>query len=212
MISGTNLSRLTITNTTGLFGGTLTNRATNKAISISGAVLQKLNAGYGYFLGTNQSGSVGLGDFPPSAPAFPTNGMVLIPAGPFTMGNSIGDSYITDADPTNVYVSAFYMDTNLVSYSQWQSLYGWATKHGYGFVNAGAAKTANHAAGKVDWCDAVKWCNARWQQAGLTPVYYTDAALTQVYRNGEATPYVNWTANGYRLPTEASGRRRRGVG
>jgi formylglycine-generating enzyme required for sulfatase activity len=49
----------------------------------------------------------------------------------------------------------------------------------------------------------VKWCNARSQLAGLTPVYYTDAALTQVYKTGEMTPYVNWAANGFRLPTEA---------
>ena len=45
----------------------------------------------------------------------PPTGMVLIPAGSFTMGNSIGDSDITDANPTNVYVLPFYMDTNLVS-------------------------------------------------------------------------------------------------
>ena len=56
----------------------------------------------------------------------------------------------------------------------------------------------------VDWYDAVKWCNARSQQAGLTPVYYTDAGMTQVYTNGYADAvYVNWAANGYRLPTEA---------
>jgi formylglycine-generating enzyme required for sulfatase activity len=55
----------------------------------------------------------------------------------------------------------------------------------------------------VDWYDTVKWCNARSQQAGKTPVYYTDAGLTQVFTNGEVTPYVNWTASGYRLPTEA---------
>ena len=56
----------------------------------------------------------------------------------------------------------------------------------------------------VNWYDCVKWCNARSQQEGLTPVYYTDAGLTQVYTNGETTTvYANWTANGYRLPTEA---------
>src|SRR5438034_9715585 len=49
----------------------------------------------------------------------------------------------------------------------------------------------------------VKWSNARSEQAGLTPVYYTDAGLTQVYSTGEVTPYVNWAVNGYRLPTEA---------
>jgi formylglycine-generating enzyme len=52
-------------------------------------------------------------------------------------------------------------------------------------------------------CDCVKWCNARSQQAGKTPVYYTDAGFTQVYTTGEVTPYVNWSAQGYRLPTEA---------
>ncbi len=130
-------------------------------------------------------------------------GMALIPAGSFTMGNSIGDSDITDATPTNITVSAFYMDINLVSYAQWQSVYFWATNLGYGFMSAGAGKAANHPVQTVDWYDSVKWSNARSQQAGLTPVYYTDAVLTQVYTNGEVTPYMNMSANGYRLPTEA---------
>ena len=138
---------------------------------------------------------------PPTA-----DGMALIPAGVFTMGDTLdGES---DAIPTNVYVSAFYMDVNLVSSNQWAAVYNWATNHGYRFVNAGAGKAANHPVQTVDWYDCVKWCNARSQQAGLTPVYYTDAGLTQVYTNGDntsspTTVYVNWTANGYRLPTEA---------
>jgi formylglycine-generating enzyme len=131
----------------------------------------------------------------------PTN-MVLIPAGAFTMGDTLdGES---DATPTvSVTVSAFYMDVNLVSYSQWQTVYNWATNHGYSFANAGSGKAANHPVQTMDWNDTVKWCNARSQQAGLTPVYYTDAGLTQVYTNGEVTVYVNWAVNGYRLPTEA---------
>jgi formylglycine-generating enzyme len=130
-------------------------------------------------------------------------GMALIPAGAFTMGNSIGDSDITDASPTNVTVSAFFMDVNLVSYSQWQSVCSWATNHGYDFANAGAGKAANHPVQTVDWYDCVKWSNARSVQAGLTPVYYTDAGFAHAYTNGSMTPYVNWTASGYRLPTEA---------
>ena len=43
-------------------------------------------------------------------------GMAQIPAGAFTMGNSSGDRDITDAGTVSVNVSAFYMDTNLVSY------------------------------------------------------------------------------------------------
>ena len=133
----------------------------------------------------------------------PPVGVVFIPAGMFTMGDTLdGES---DAVPvTNVFVSAFYMDINLVSYNQWQSVYNWATNSGYGFDHAGSGKGINHPVQSVSWYDAVKWCNARSQQAGLTPMYYTDAGLTQVYTNGRTlNPYVNWTANGYRLPTEA---------
>jgi formylglycine-generating enzyme required for sulfatase activity len=131
-------------------------------------------------------------------------GMVLIPAGSFTMGNSINDDDITDASPVSVYVSAFYMDANLVNWSQWLSVYYWATDHGYGFNNTGAGKAVNHPVDTLDWYDTVKWCNARSQQAGKTPVYYTDAGLTRIYTNGEpATLYPNWAVSGYRLATEA---------
>ncbi len=56
--------------------------------------------------------------------------------------------------------------------------------------------------GSVNWYDVVKWCNARSQTEGRVPAYYTDAALTQVYKTGEVAAYVKWDA-GYRLPTEA---------
>ena len=131
----------------------------------------------------------------------PPAGMALIPAGIFTMGDTLdGES---DAVPTNATVSGVYMDVNLVSYAQWQAVYGFATNHGYGFTNTGAGKASNHPVQTVDWYDAVKWCNARSQQAGLAPVYYLNTNFTQVYTNGEVTPYANWAANGYRLPTEA---------
>jgi formylglycine-generating enzyme required for sulfatase activity len=132
----------------------------------------------------------------------PPSGMALIPAGSFLMGDTLDGE--GDAIPTTVYVSGCYMDTNLVSYSQWQSIYSYATGQGYGFDDAGSGKAANHPVQTVDWYDVVKWSNARSQQAGLTPVYYKDADLTQVYTSGQVlNPYVNWTASGYRLPTEA---------
>jgi formylglycine-generating enzyme required for sulfatase activity len=132
-----------------------------------------------------------------------SDGMALIPAGWFTIGDTLdGES---DAMPAYLYVSGFYMDTNLVSYSQWQTVYDMATNSGYGFESLeGLGKAANHPVQTVNWYDVVKWSNARSQQAGLTPVYYTDAAMTQVYTNGDTdTVYANWADNGYRLPTEA---------
>jgi formylglycine-generating enzyme required for sulfatase activity len=133
----------------------------------------------------------------------PPVGMALIPAGAFTMGDTLdGES---DALPVSVTVSGFYLDTNLVSYSQWLAVYNWATNHGYDFDNAGSGKAANHPVQTIDWYDCVKWCNARSEMGGLTPAYYTTAAQTVVYRTGDldlTNSCVNWRA-GYRLPTEA---------
>jgi formylglycine-generating enzyme required for sulfatase activity len=137
----------------------------------------------------------------------PPLGMVLIPAGAFTMGNSIAaDTDITDAAPVNTMVSAFYMDVNEVTLSQWQAVYFWAKDNGYTDLPAGGGKGANHPVHTVSWYDCVKWCNARSEQAGKVPVYYTNDAQTTVYKTGNvdvSNAQVKWTANGYRLPTEA---------
>ena len=70
--------------------------------------------------------------------------------------------------------------------------------------NPGSGKAANHPVYDVNWYDCVKWCNARSQQEGKRPVYFTDAGMTQVYTNGDMDAvYANWSGQGYRLPTEA---------
>jgi len=137
------------------------------------------------------------------AVATPPPGMVLIPAGTFTMGDSVDG--MGDAVLVSTTVSAFYMDVNEVTLSQWQSVYLWALDQtpAYGFTNAGAGKAANHPVQAVNWHDCVKWCNARSEQAGKTPVYYTDAGFTTVYRTGQVAVFADWAAEGYRLPTEA---------
>jgi formylglycine-generating enzyme required for sulfatase activity len=135
----------------------------------------------------------------------PPSGMVLIPAGSFTMGDVADNNEDGDAAPTVTYVSAFYMDQYDVTYALWQTVYNWATNHGYSFDDAGAGKAANHPVQTVDWYDCLKWCNARSEMQGRTPAYYTTAAQTSVYRAGDlgvAYGCVNWSA-GYRLPTEA---------
>jgi formylglycine-generating enzyme required for sulfatase activity len=129
-------------------------------------------------------------------------GMALIPAGSLTMGDTLdGES---DAIPTLVYVSAFYMDVNLVSLSQWTSVYSYATNHGYSFADPGSGTATNYPVESVQWYDCVAWCNARSVLAGLTPVYYSDADFTQLYMNAaETNVYMDMTNSGYRLPTEA---------
>ena len=134
-------------------------------------------------------------------------GMVLIPAGSFAMGNCMGpgDGDSDELPLHTVFVSAFYMDTHLVSKALWDQVYQWAITNGYRFDYAGLGKAASHPVQTINWYDVVKWCNARSEKEGRTPAYYTAAAQTNVYRTGQTNVlngWVKWTA-GYRLPTEA---------
>jgi formylglycine-generating enzyme len=139
-------------------------------------------------------------------------GMALIPGGSFLMGNFIvsnfyntatNDPDITDATPIAITVSSFYMDVNLVSFSQWTNVYGYGTSHGYSFGSAGSGTGTNYPVEVVSWYACVAWCNARSTQAGLTPVYYSDSGFTQVFTNASGIVYMNMMNSGYRLPTEA---------
>lgn len=156
---------------------------------------------------SNIPASAVTGTLPASQVATPPPGMVLIPAGEFTMGNSVAaDTDITNAAPVSTTVSPFYMDVNEVTLSQWQSVYYWAADNGYTDLPAGTGKGPNHPVQTVSWYDVVKWCNARSEQAGKTPVYYTDGAQTTIYKTGNVDltiAQVKWSAAGYRLPTEA---------
>jgi formylglycine-generating enzyme required for sulfatase activity len=137
----------------------------------------------------------------------PATGMALIPAGSFTMGNCMdpNEGWSDELPLHSVYVSAFYMDKYDVTKALWDSVYQWATNHGYTFDFAGSGKAANHPVQRIDWYDCVKWCNARSEMEGRTPAYYTSAAQATIYRTGQVNvdnSSVNWNA-GYRLPTEA---------
>lgn len=136
-------------------------------------------------------------------------GMVRIPAGTFTLGNSVAaDTDITDAVPLSASVSEFFLGANLVTYGEWSAVNYYANRNGYSLTSlyTGSGESPLHPVHTVSWYDAVKWCNARSQMEGLTPVYYTDAEQTEVYKAGDVeltSDMVKWTANGYRLPTEA---------
>lgn len=52
----------------------------------------------------------------------------------------------------------------------------------------------------MNWYDAVKWLNARSEKEELVPVYRLGDV---VYRTGRDEPIIVYSANGYRLPTEA---------
>ena len=129
---------------------------------------------------------------------------VLIPGGEYIMGDALdGD---TQAPPHRVNVSSFRMSTTEVTKAQWDQVRDWAMKHGYDDLPEGGGKKENHPVQMLPWCAVVKWCNAKSEMEELTPCYYEDAAHTVVFKWGEAkldSTTVKWSANGYRLPTEA---------
>ncbi len=121
----------------------------------------------------------GWGQKAPDAAA-PSNAseMVHIPGGSFTMGTK-GEP---DATPHQAFVSPFYMDKFLVTQEQYQRIVG---------DNPSRWKSGKNPVEQVRWSDAVKFCNKRSELEGLQPCY--DLKTWQ----------CNFTANGYRLPTEA---------
>ncbi len=115
-------------------------------------------------------------------------GMKLIPAGTYQMGSTNGED---DEKPVHsVTVSSFYMDSTEVTQWEYSRLMGtkpWNNCSGEYCTDENPTHPANY----VTWFDAIKYCNARSREAGLTPVY------------NESTGACNFSANGYRLPTEA---------
>jgi len=129
----------------------------------------------------------------------------LIPAGSFQMGDPFAEGWDDERPVHTVNVSAFYMAKYETTKELWDSVRTWGVSNGYTDLRAGngsyASKGANHPVHSVSWYDIVKWCNARSQKEGLTPCYTVGGA---VFKTGvDSTVACNFSASGYRLPTEA---------
>ncbi len=154
------------------------------------------------------------GDAGGDAPA----GFVLIPGGPFQMGDATGvaGTYSDELPVHTVEVDAFHLAKNLVTKERWDEVRDWGLSHGYIHIGAGngsyASKGPNHPVHSVTWHDVVMWCNAASEKEGLEPCYKWEG---NVYRNWNELPSpggltwlennltCDWTADGHRLPTEA---------
>jgi len=105
--------------------------------------------------------------------------MVFIPAGDFTMGQ---DGEVADESPHAVSVGSFYMDRDLVTQELYEKVMG---------VNPSTQKGPQNPVERIQWTDAVRFCNKCSEMDGLTPCYDLQ------------TGACNFDADGYRLPTEA---------
>jgi formylglycine-generating enzyme required for sulfatase activity len=158
-----------------------------------------------------------------SSPASDYSALAIVPGGTYTQTDETGiNSFRTT-------VSAFRMGKYEVTYELWNTVYQWAVANGYVFQNAGVESPGRKAGAAptdakyepveaVNWRDAIVWCNAYSRKSGLKPVYYLDPGFAALIRDSTSgayagrtctaagcydDPYVNWNANGYRLPTEA---------
>ncbi len=105
--------------------------------------------------------------------------MVFIAGGQLILGDAQG---YADETPHEVYVDALYMDKHPVSQELYEQVMG---------VNPSKRKGANNPVERVQWTEAVRFCNRCSEMEGLTPCYDL------------STWECDFEASGYRLPTEA---------
>jgi formylglycine-generating enzyme required for sulfatase activity len=127
---------------------------------------------------------------------FSDDGMVLIPAGTFTMGSPTSEPgrYSAETQHEVTLTKAIYVSTYEVTQSEWLAVMGWNTSYFSG---------VNRPVETLTWYDAVSYCNQRSTLDGYTPVYTIAGASYSGNHIASATVTWNQAANGYRLLTEA---------
>jgi formylglycine-generating enzyme required for sulfatase activity len=101
-------------------------------------------------------------------------------------------------------VSSFQIGKYEVTWGEWKTVRDWAVANGYtdlaGVGNTfPLGKADNFPVVNVSWYGVVKWCNAKSQMEGLTPVYSVNGTT---FKTGQFNPTSSASANGYRLPSE----------
>jgi len=110
-----------------------------------------------------------------------------------------------ESDFKGVLVKTFLIGRYPVLQEDWEWVRVWGICNGYD-LGAGQSNGSFTPVTHVNWYDALKWCNANSEHAGLQCVYTCDG---QIYRKGDFGPSGSkivkmiTEANGYRLPLEA---------
>ena len=112
--------------------------------------------------------------------------LALIPAGPFSLGNT--GSYEGEYDekpPVTIIISKpFYISKYEITQQQYKAVMG---------NNPSEFKGDDLPVEQVSWYDALNFCNTLSKSEGLTPCYTINGTKVT----------CDFEANGYRLPTEA---------
>lgn len=108
-------------------------------------------------------------------------------------------------------LNSYYVDDRAVSCFEWAQVAIWASSNGYEDLpifppgySCGYLKPAT----LVSYIDVLKWCNAKSEKEGKTPVYWIQQGVEPL-RNGQSLP-IEWNIlddyafgrDGYRLPSD----------
>ncbi len=136
-----------------------------------------------------------------SAPPPP---MVLIPGGTFEMGCTAEQTNCQDELPVHtVTLSDFYLGVFEITQDEWESIMGYNPST---FNDCGGTCPVE----QISWYETIVYCNSLSIQQGLTPVYIINGSTDPdiwgpppVFNPSWDAVIANFSANGYRLPTEA---------
>ena len=116
-------------------------------------------------------------------------GMVFVLGGKLPAISPLGEQAVAD----------FYISRYELTWGEWKKISATASSKGYDITESGKGTADDHPVQNVTWYEAVKWCNLKSENEGLTPVYTIGGAT---YKVGNQSPEANPQANGYRLPNE----------
>ncbi len=170
--------------------------------AVSGDIGEHISSGAGKIIRWNPAGDGLSGggtykvrviarDNPPDAPS-QTQSFVRVEEATFYNGAS------------DITLSPYFIDAYEITQAEFAAVMGFNPSVGAGFG-------VNHPVYYVTWFDAIEYCNRRSMQEGLTPCYSYSSYGTNPAdwpgtwnRNfaNHQNVACNWSANGYRLPTE----------
>ncbi len=114
-------------------------------------------------------------------------GMVFVRGSTFSMGNDSIESSIDEKPEHDVILNDFYIGIHEVTQREWREV----MKN-----NPSSVMGDDYPVQNVTWFEAVDFCNKKSLKEGLTPCY-------RVLKKEKNKIECDFTATGYRLPTEA---------
>ncbi len=109
--------------------------------------------------------------------------MIFVNGGTFWMGSNEA-AYRSTESAYQAEISSFYISETEITQEVWTNVMG---------TNPSHFKNPSKPVEMVSWLDAVRFCNALSEKEGLEKVYVISGSRVS----------CNWSANGYRLPSEA---------